>query len=258
MPAFIESLENRRLLAGHGPVAAGLLAKAEGVDDPAVQADVVAIKADQAAIDAAQQQLRSDTSDTRAALKTVLENGATLLAADRQAVRDAKDDPTAFDAAKAKLKADRAALRQDVADARQAVRDDATDARADLKTALSSLVDHLKQLKTDLQAAGAIPTRPKPDANGNIAVTPDQAQEAVGKINEVAAGVNGIDQNAVNALTGDLTDAASDSSVTPEERQKLSEDLRAVLSTVKLRDLREVVSALKDLARITKSAPFRG
>jgi DNA repair exonuclease SbcCD ATPase subunit len=236
MKTLIETLEGRRLLAGNGP-GAGLLAKAEGVDDAAVQATLVLIEEDKAAIQSAREQLRSDTSDSRLALKETIQSGFELLASDRQAVRDAKDDPDALAAAREKLKADREQIREDIAAAREALRSDSADARADLKAALESLGEHLKQLRTDLQNAGAIPVRPKPDENGNYTLTPEQAQTAVDKINAAADSVDTIDQDAVDKLTADLTAAASDSSITPEERQLLGEDVRAVLTSIRVRDL---------------------
>src|SRR4051794_38234517 len=116
MKPAIESLEGRRLLHGGpaGALGAGLLAKAEGITDPAVQADVVLINTDKATIDAARQQIAGESSDTRAGLKQTLQDGFDLLLADRKAIRAAAGDDAAVQAAKDKLKADRDQLRDDL------------------------------------------------------------------------------------------------------------------------------------------------
>ncbi len=256
MRSMMETLEGRRLLAGHGVV--GLLGRAEGSEDPAVQATVALIQSDQAAIEAARQQIVSDSTDTRSALKDVVKNGFELLGSDRQAIRDAQDDPEALQAAKDKFKADRTQIRTDIIAARDAVRDDTADGQADLKTALQSLADHLKQLKTDLQNAGEIPTRPKPDENGNYAVTPEQAAKAVDKINAIASEIENIDQAAVDKLTADITSAASDSSITSEERETLGQDVRAVISSLNFRDLGKVFRELRAAVPTVAKLPFHG
>jgi hypothetical protein len=120
---------------------------------------------DQTAIEAAKQQLVEDSSDTRQALKDLFQSGAELLAADRQAVREAQGNPDALQAARDKLKADRSQLRHDLTAARDALRDDTAEGRAALKDSLTSLRDHLRQLRTDLQNAGVISSRPAAPAS---------------------------------------------------------------------------------------------
>ena len=167
MRPSIEVLEGRTLFAA-GNGGAALLARAAAfASDPAVQATVDLIEADGVAIEGARQQIRTDSADSRAALRGTLRAGAELLAADRQAVRDAKDDPAALEAAKEKLKADRQQLRDDIAAAREQLRSDTTDGRAELREALRSLRAHLKQLRIDLRnAAGTASNQQQPQATG--------------------------------------------------------------------------------------------
>src|ERR1700742_2565405 len=94
MKPVIETLEGRRLLAGQGAgPGAGLLAKAEGVDDPAVQATLVLIEEDQSNIAAAREQARSGSTESRAALRETIATGLDLLAADRLGIFDAHGGP---------------------------------------------------------------------------------------------------------------------------------------------------------------------
>jgi hypothetical protein len=317
MKPIIEALEGRRLLAGHpgGPVAGcaiadRLLTLADGVNDPAVQADVALVQADKTAIAAASADVKDQSSDTRQALKDTLQSGFALLQADRQAIRDAQDDPTALAAAKDKRKADRDQLRTDAQTARDAVRSDAADAKTALQTALQSLKDHVAQLRTDLQNAGVDlptrPSRPQPTtggnqnttdgnpvatppaagdgtatgggasnaggstnqppttpphvpvsstANANLTVAPEEAAAVVDKVKQAAAGISGIDQAAVTNLTDHLTAAASDSSVTPDERQQIGEDLHTVVENLTPADAKSVAGPVVELLHLPPPPP---
>lgn len=257
MKQLIEMLEGRRLLAGQGP-GAGLIAKAAGVDDSAVQATLVLIGEDQAAIAAARDQAHSDSSDSRLALRNAIAAGFDLIASDRLAIFDAHGDSDAVKAARDKLKSDRLQVREDITTARQAVQSDVADARADLLAARESLGEHLQQLRTDLQNAGVLPVRPMPDTNGNYTLTPEQAQSAVDKINTAADSVDTIDQPAVDKLTADLTAAANDSSITPEERQTLGEDVRNVLTSIRVRDLFSLAREIRGAVPIAPKLPLHG
>jgi hypothetical protein len=274
MSSMIEPLEGRRLLAGHGlGFADRLLDRAEAVDDPAVQATVALVRADRAAIEAAGRQLVDDSSDTRQQLGDILENGAELLAADRQAVRDSAGDAAAQAAAKAKLKADRQQLREDLAAARDALKADTAGARVALKDAITSLRDHLRQLRDDLQnasttggapasppaagngtpggdggagggGAGAPVSSPAPNAGRTFTFTPAQAQEAVDSLRAIADRASSIDEAAVDVLAGHLVSAAADSELTREERRQLFDDGRAVLRSLSFRDVRAIAREL--------------
>lgn len=150
----VESLESRTLFsAAHGGAGAALIARAENVNDPHVQATLQLVKSDGAALVAARQQIKDEGSDTSAALTETLRSGTELIAADREAIRAAHDDPTALQTAKAKLQSDRQQLGDDIAAARTARRADTAEGRAAYRTALKSLFVHLNQLRKDVQAA---------------------------------------------------------------------------------------------------------
>jgi hypothetical protein len=289
MNPTIESLESRRLLAGHlaGPSVIGfvdrLVAKAQGITDPAVVADVAAVKSDQAAVANAAATVREQTSDTRATLKDAITSSFQTLKADRQAVRNAHDDLTALAAARDKLKADRDKAHDDISAARDGVKADAIDAKAALKDATARLIADVKQLRVDLQNAGVIPapSTPPPTAGGidntgggggggttaepphpiqhDVTLTPEQAQSAADAIKAAAANVSGIDQDAVTKLTDDLVAAASDSSITPDERTQLRADAKAVLQGVSPSDIRTIAGSLRDvIGPAAASSNYRG
>jgi hypothetical protein len=285
MNSIIESLESRRLLAGHfgGPSAIGfvdrLVAKAQGITDAAVVADVAAVKADQAAVTNAAGTVSDQTSDTRATLKDTITSSFETLKADRQAIRDAQDDPTALAAARDKLKADRDKARDDISAARDAVKADAGDAKTTLKDATTKLIADVKQLRIDLQNAGVIPapSTPLPTSGGsntgggsttteppqpiqhNVTLTPEQAQSAVDAIKTAAGSISGINQDAVTKLNDDLVAAASDSSITPDERTQLRADAKAVLQGLSPSDIRTIAGSLRDVVGpTTASWNFRG
>ena len=273
MATVFETLEGRRLLAGHGVgVAERLLERATAAaEDPAVQATVALVRADQSAIEAARLQLVSDSSDTRQALRQALEGGLERLAADRQAVRDSQGDPAALEAARAKLKADREQLRKDVLAARDALRADTVEARAALKDAVASLRDHLRQLKSDLENVGLTappattppPAAPPPTDAGTpggsgqdpgvgraFAFTPEQAREAVDALNAIADQVSSIDRAAVDTLAAHLVSAAADSELTRDERRQLFDDGRAVLRSISPADVRTIARELLDIVHV--------
>ena len=85
--------------------------------------------------------VKAEAREHRAAVAAAAGAGAALLAADRQALRDAlaAGDPAAADAARAKLDADRGNLRSRLAVLRQAAREEIGDARADLRYARKDL-----------------------------------------------------------------------------------------------------------------------
>ena len=288
MNPLIELLESRRLFAGHfgGPSAlvfvGRLVAKAQGVTDPAVVADVAAVKADQTAVTDAAGRVRDQTGDTRMALNDTIKSSFDTLKADRQAIRDAQDDPTALAAARDKLKADRDKARADISAARDAVKADATGAKTTLKDATTKLIADVKQLRIDLQNAGVIPapstptspptsggpnmiggggttTEPPHPIDRNLMLTPEQAQSAVDAIKAAAGQISGINQDAVTKLTDDLVAAASDSSVTPDERTQLRADVKAVLQGLSPSDIRTIAGSLRDVIGPTAtSVNFRG
>jgi hypothetical protein len=272
MKPLIEALEARQLLSaafGFNPVAR-LLAKADGVTDPAVVADVAAVKADQTAVQAAAGTVKDQTSDTRAALKDTIQSSFDLLKTDRQAVRDAQNDPTALAAAQDKLKADRTKAKSDIKTAFDAVRADGTDAKTALKDASNKLFTDVKQLRIDLQNAGVIPTAPTPTPSPmpsptpmptpvppvqhDVTLTPDQAKTAVDAINTAAQSISGINQDAVKKLTDDVTAAASDSTLTPDERTQLRDDVKSVLQSVKMSDVRTILTSLRGVSGVLPTA----
>jgi hypothetical protein len=77
---------------------------------------------------------------------------------------------------------------------------------------------------------GQPPVPPAPPADLSIPVTADQAQAAVDKINGLAANIAGINQDAVDKLTGDITAAASDGQITANEVTQLHEDVKALVA----------------------------
>jgi hypothetical protein len=95
------------------------------------------------------------------------------------------------------------------------------------------------------------PHHPDPStANVNLTVTPEQAGAVVDKVKQAAAGISGIDQNAVTNLTDHLTAAASDSSVTPEERKQIGQDLHAVVEGLAPSDAQAVAGAVLELLHL--------
>jgi hypothetical protein len=264
MKITIESLEGRTLFAaGPGLGGAALLARAAASADPAVQATFALVQADGAAITTARQQIQSESTTSGPALKDVLKNGAELLATDRAAVRAAKDDPTALDAARAKIKADRQQLRDDVAAARTALRTDTADGRAALRDALSSLRTHLKQLRTDLRAAAgatpttgsttSMPTTSSSNAAGqpNAMATTPSSDAVVDQIDHVAQNATPPDKALVRTLVDDFVAALSDHQVSDAERDLLRTDARAVLGSahVSTADLRTIADDVAAIAR---------
>jgi hypothetical protein len=181
------------------------------------------------------------------------------------------------------LKSDRDKARADISAARNAVRADATDAKTTLKDATTKLIADVKQLRIDLQNAGVIPapsTPTSPPMSGgtgnspggggttaepphpidrNVTLTPGQAQSAVDAFKSAAGQISGINQDAVTKLSDDLVAAASDSSVTPDERTQLRADVKAVLQGLSPSDIRNIAGSLRDVIGPTAaSVNFRG
>jgi hypothetical protein len=153
---IIESMEGRTLFSAAPGIPKATLAKAAAfAADPAVQADLALAQTDAATAAAAADKIKSDSADTRAALRRVTHTGNDLLKADRTAVLVALSgtDAKVLSDAQAKLATDRTQFATDTAAAKTAVRVSTADGRAALKAAITSLKTHLKQLKTDLRTA---------------------------------------------------------------------------------------------------------
>lgn len=153
-PVFIETMESRTLLSAAAPgIPKAILTQATASTDPAIQASLSLVQSDAAAAAAAADKIKSDSADTRAALRKVTNTGNDLLKADRTAVLIALSgtDPKVLSDAQAKLAADRVQVATDVAAAKSAVRDSTADGRAALKAAAASFKTHLKQLRTSLR-----------------------------------------------------------------------------------------------------------
>jgi hypothetical protein len=151
---FIETMESRTLLSAAAPgIPKAVLAQATASTDPAVQADLVAVQADVVAAAAAREKIKSDSVDTRAALRKTVDAGNDLLKADRTAVLIALSgtDVKAVSDAQAKLAADRVQVATDVAAAKSTVRASTGEGRAALQAARKSLREHVKQLRTTLR-----------------------------------------------------------------------------------------------------------
>jgi hypothetical protein len=267
MQSVIETLEGRTLYAAHfgggGFGSAALIARAEASTDPAVQDTLALVKTDAAAVTAARDALKTDAADTRPAVRDAVRAGNELLATDRQAVFTAKfsGDAAAFDAAKAKLKADRAQVRADVAAARNALADDTADTRDTLKSATQSLREHLKQLRTDLGVTTNAMQRltvantgtaaaPLTTATGDPASS-DEVNGVIDRIRDVANGATEPDHALVNTLLDHLSAALDDRELTDAERQQLRDDTRAVLDSANIsRDtLRGIGQDIRDIVR---------
>jgi hypothetical protein len=93
--------------------------------------------------------------------------------------------------------------------------------------------------------------QPEPSTGSvNLTVTPEQAAAVVDKIKQVAGGISGIDQSAVTNLTDHLTAAASDSSVTPDERKQIGEDLHAAVENLAAVDAKSVAAPIVELLHL--------
>ena len=150
----IETMESRVLLSAVAPnIPKAVLSQATVSTDPAVQADLALAQTDAAAAAAAADKIKSDSVETRAALRKAVNAGNDLLKADRTAVLIALSgtDAKVLADAQAKLAADRAQVATDVAAAKSAVRASTANGRAALQAATKSFKAHVKQLRTDLR-----------------------------------------------------------------------------------------------------------
>jgi hypothetical protein len=153
--AVIETMEARTLFSAAPGIPKAVLAQAAASIDPAVQSDLALAQADADAAAAAAGKIKSDSVDTRAALRKAINTGDDLLKADRTAVLVALSgtDAKVLSDAQAKLAADRRQVATDVAAAKSAVRASTADGRAALRAATKSLKAHVTQLRTELRAA---------------------------------------------------------------------------------------------------------
>jgi hypothetical protein len=121
--------------------------------------------------------------------------------------------------------------------------------QADAKSVAQPVAEllHLPPPPTNAPGEPGGPAVPPSVANINIPVTADQAQAAVDKINSLAANVSGINHDAVDKLSGDITAAASDGKINIDELKQLHEDVKTLVAGLPDADAHAIGDQIRSL-----------